>query len=129
MTIEKPARLALALALIFTLYMALSPNPMATPIDRFGDKFEHMTAFGTLAVMARLAFARMPALRILERLSFFGALIEVFQAIPALHRDCDWHDWVADTLALAIALALFELVSRAVARGRKAGNEGNCAAQ
>ena len=40
-----------------------------------------------------------------ERLSFLGAMIEVAQAIPALHRDCDIRDWVADSLAiLAVTL-------------------------
>ena len=39
-----------------------------------------------------------------------GALIEVFQAIPALHRDCDWRDWLADTLAVAGVLLVLRLV-------------------
>ena len=106
MKLEQPSRILFVLASAFTLFMALSPKPPQMPMDRFGDKFEHMLAFATLTFLARLAFARASAGRILERLSFFGALIEVFQNIPSLHRDCDWHDWLADTIAIAVTLAL-----------------------
>jgi hypothetical protein len=39
-------------------------------------------------------------------------LIEVLQSIPALHRDCDIMDWVADTGAILVALALVALIRR-----------------
>lgn len=110
MTLERPARILarilFACAMAVSLFMAFSPHPPSVFLDRFGDKVEHMTAFGTMAILARIGFPRAPSFRILERLSFAGALIEVFQAMPALHRDCDWKDWVADTLAVAVALAL-----------------------
>ena len=47
-----------------------------------------------------------------ERLSIHGALIEVLQSIPALHRDCDIMDWVADT-AVVIGVLLVVRVYRA----------------
>jgi VanZ family protein len=94
------------LAFVFAVTMALLPHPPHLPIDRFGDKFEHMLAFATLTVLARFAFPAMPALRIAERLSFLGALIEVTQSIPALHRDCDIRDWIADTLAILVVTGL-----------------------
>lgn len=90
------------LALAITLFMALDPQPPHLPIDRFGDKFEHSLAFVTLTVLATLAFPRVNRWRLVEHLSFFGAMIEVVQAIPSLHRDCDWKDWVADTIAIAV---------------------------
>jgi VanZ family protein len=86
--------------------MALLPKPPALPIDRFGDKFEHMLAFSVLAFLARFSFQRTSPWRLLEHLSFFGALIEVFQSFPGLHRDCDPRDWVADTIAVGLALLL-----------------------
>lgn len=98
------------LALAFALAMALLPHPPVLPIDRLGDKFEHMLAFATLTLLADPAFPAMPRLRIAERLSFFGALIEVTQSIDALHRDCDIRDWFADTAAILVvtgALALW----------------------
>ena len=101
-------------ALAVAVVMALLPTPPHMPIDRFGDKFEHMLAFATLAGLATQAFPRTPYLRIGERLSFCGALIEVGQSIPALHRDCDIRDWVADTLAITAVL----LVAAVFRRGR-----------
>lgn len=112
-------RLAFALfwlALAFALTMALLPHPPSLPIDRLGDKFEHMLAFATLTALADPAFPGVPRLRIAERLSFFGALIEVTQSIPALHRDCDIRDWFADTAAIL-------LVTGAIALWRKGRTE------
>jgi hypothetical protein len=91
---------------IFALFMALTPKPPQLPIDRLGDKFEHILAFAVLAVFARLGFRDTHDRRIVERMSFAGALIEIAQSIPVLHRDCDWRDWVADTLAVALTLLI-----------------------
>jgi hypothetical protein len=106
MSNERLIRPLFFLAIAFTLFMALLPKPPALPIDRFGDKFEHMLAFSVLALLARFSFQRTSPWRILEHLSFFGALIEVFQAMPSLHRDCDPRDWAADTIAVGLALLL-----------------------
>lgn len=86
------------------LTMALLPKPPHTPFDQFGDKFEHMLAFASLAGVGAFAWPRIQALRLLLALSTFGAAIEVLQAIPMLHRDSDWHDWLADTVAALVAL-------------------------
>ncbi len=94
------------LALVVAVTMALLPHPPRLPIDRFGDKFEHMLAFATLTLLADFAFPTAPRLRIAERLSFLGALIEVTQSIPSLHRDCDIRDWIADTLAILVMAAV-----------------------
>lgn len=88
--------------------LALIPHPPHLP--EMGDKAQHMLAFGTLAFFGALAFPRFPRLHLAERLSFLGALVEVLQAIPALHRDCDIRDWIADTLAIAAVLILLALL-------------------
>jgi hypothetical protein len=103
------AALLFWLALVFAVAMALLPHPPGLPIDRFGDKFEHMLAFGTLTLLADLAYPATPRLRIAERLSFLGAMIEVIQSIPALHRDCDIRDWIADTAAILAVTGLIWL--------------------
>ena len=36
-------------------------------------------------------------------------MIEVIQAIPSLHRDCDWHDWLADTIGVMVSLGIIRL--------------------
>lgn len=104
-------RVLLALALVFAVTMALLPHPPRVPGNPW-DKAQHMTAFATLAVLAALSFPRMPLGRIGERLSFIGALIEVLQAIPALHRDCDIMDWIADTFAIIVVLTIVALIRR-----------------
>ena len=93
-------------ALLFAVTMALLPHPPKLPIDRWGDKAEHMLAFAMLAALGAGAWPALPLLRLGERLSFLGALIEVCQLIPALHRDCDIRDWLADTLAITLTLLL-----------------------
>jgi hypothetical protein len=96
-------------AAIIAVTMALLPHPPALPIDAFGDKFEHILAFTVLSVLAALAYPAAPLTRIAERLSFLGAMIEVLQSIPALHRDCDVRDWIADTVAIIVTLTLLHL--------------------
>lgn len=97
----------------FAMVMALLPKPPALPIDRFGDKFEHMLAFLVLTLAAQLGWPETPRWRVAVRLSLLGALIEFLQAIPLLHRDSDWRDWVADSLAILLAVAIGSLVTHA----------------
>lgn len=99
-------------AAAFAVTMALLPKPPHLPLDRFGDKFEHIAAFAVLAVLANLAYPRIERVRLIERLSFLGAAIEVVQSIPALNRDCDVRDWIADTLAVLVVTSGFTLWSR-----------------
>ena len=94
----------------FSLVMALLPKPPSTPIDQFGDKFAHMLAFAVLTVVARLAWPRTPIWIAALLLSLYGAMIELLQTIPALHRDSDPRDWVADTGAIALALLLAQFL-------------------
>ncbi|WP_174287371.1 hypothetical protein [Sphingomonas bacterium] len=108
-------RVALIAAILVAVTMALLPKPPHLPIDQFGDKFEHMLAFATMAILAALAYPTEPLFRIGERLSFLGALIEVCQSIPALHRDCDIRDWAADTVAIIVVLFIVRLGRRPAA--------------
>ena len=109
-------RCAFFVALVFTLIMAWLPHPPPVPGNP-GDKIQHVAAFTTLSALGVLAFPKASLFRLGERLSFLGALIEVVQNIPALHRDCDIMDWIADTVAVTVTL----LVLRAWRRRRKAG--------
>lgn len=97
-------RLAFLCALALALVMALVPKPPHLPIDELGDKFEHALAFAILALLGANGYPRMPLPRMGERLSFLGAMIEVTQSIPALHRDCDIMDWVIDTAVILVTL-------------------------
>jgi hypothetical protein len=93
-------------AALFALVMALLPHPPQLPGNP-SDKIQHIAAFATLGLLGFYAYPRLSALRLVAALSLFGALIEIAQAIPVIHRDSDPLDWLADTAAcLVIILAL-----------------------
>ena len=107
---QRAMRLLFWLAVIYAVAMAVVPKPPKLMIDSYGDKFEHILAFSTLTALAALGFPAAPRWRIAERLSFLGAMIEVTQSIPALYRDCDIRDWIADTLAIVVVTVLMGLL-------------------
>lgn len=104
-------RIAFWAALIFAVTMALVPKPPPV-LGEMKDKYQHILAFATLALLASAAYRRASPWRIAERLSFLGALIEVLQSIPALHRDCQITDWLADTGAVIVVLTIVTLVRK-----------------
>ncbi len=116
--VTQAARLLFWAALVSAVVMALLPKPPMIAAN-LGDKCQHMLAFGTLTIFACAGYRHADLLRIGERLSFLGALIEVVQSIPALHRDCDIMDWLADTAIIVGVLTVVALVrSRSADRGR-----------
>jgi hypothetical protein len=92
-------------AACFAFIMAVLPHPPQVPGEP-NDKVQHVIAFATLAMLGSFAYPATALLQLLLRLSLFGAAIEVVQAIPALHRDSDVLDWIADTAAVAVVLLL-----------------------
>jgi MYXO-CTERM domain-containing protein len=111
MTFRRLLPFAFWAALLFAFVMAVLPKPPQLP-GQPSDKVQHILAFAVLAALAAAAYPRMRLPKILLLLSLFGALIEAVQTIPALHRDGDWVDWVADTLAAALVLGLAALLRR-----------------
>jgi hypothetical protein len=102
-------------AAAFAFAMAVDPHPPHFQGEP-GDKVEHMAAFATLAALAAAAWPERNYAAIGLALSYLGATIEILQAIPALHRDCDIIDWVADTVALSLVLAAAWAIRRAARR-------------
>lgn len=100
---SRPARLTFWAAGLFAFVMAILPHPPELAVEQ-GDKVQHIIAFATLAALGCLAYSATPLVKLLVRLSLFGAAIEVIQAVPALHRDADALDWLADTLAVMVVL-------------------------
>ena len=88
--------------------MAILPHPPDLPGNP-SDKLQHIVTFATLAGLGTFAYPQTPLFRLFAGLSLFGALIEVVQAIPILHRDSDFWDWIADTIAAALCLLLVAL--------------------
>ncbi|ATE65276.1 hypothetical protein [Rhizorhabdus dicambivorans] len=84
--------------------LAIMPSQQAPDLGA-GDKVNHIAAFLTLAILGRAAYRAHPAWRLALGLSLFGALVELTQAIPVLHRDASIWDWVADSAATLVALS------------------------
>lgn len=108
-----PKRLTLAKllfwsAVAFAFVMAVMPYPPEFP-GAPSDKVQHIIAFLVLAALGLWAYPRSPKRLLLLGLAAFGALIEFVQSIPALNRDSDATDWMADTLAALTVLTLVAL--------------------
>lgn len=116
-SVTRICRVLLGLGILLAVVLALLPQPPHLPIDSLGDKFEHSLAFVVLSLLAAGGFPDVRLTRIGERLSFLGAMIEVAQSIPVLHRDCDILDWATDTIAIIVTLLIVAAV-RAQKRGR-----------
>lgn len=108
-TLAVLAKVAFFAALMFTFYSAVIPPQRALQLVPW-DKAEHFIAFYALTGLAVAAFPRRHLLVIAIALSGFGAVIELVQGMPMVHRDKDFWDWVADTLAIGAALAPMLLV-------------------
>lgn len=89
----------------FALVMALLPKPPRLPGDP-SDKVQHILAFVVLATLALAAYPRLARWKLALALAAFGASIEFFQLIPALNRDAQLTDWIADTGAVLVVLAV-----------------------
>jgi VanZ family protein len=98
-------RLLFWAAMIFAFVMAILPHPPEIPGSP-SDKVQHVSAFATLGLLGTWAYVRTSLVLLLAGLSLFGAFIEIVQAIPALHRDSDVKDWIADTIACGIVLLI-----------------------
>lgn len=97
-------RAAFLLAIVISFTVSIMPGPEAPP----GLPWDKANHFGAFYVMMGLGAAARPGknpwLTALA-LWLFGGLIEVVQSIPAVHRDGDVMDWLADTLGILAVMA------------------------
>jgi VanZ family protein len=93
--------------------LALSPAPYLPPLEIFDwwDKAQHAIAFGTLAVLAVLAYPGVSKVRIGLLLIAHGVLIEVLQYFTG-YRFGDWQDAVADGVGVLVGLVLMAALMR-----------------
>lgn len=111
---DRQYRIVLWLAAAFALTLAVLPQP--TNIPGASVTFQHMLAFCTLTILARLSFRTVPSIVIALGLVLFGASIKVIQMLPFLHRNAEWSDLAADSLAILSTLGAIGLIRRVVAR-------------
>ena len=107
--LDRLAKCAFFAALLFTFYSAVIPPQHALQLVPW-DKAEHFIAFYGLTGLAAAAFPKRNLIILAVLLSGFGALIEFVQGLPMVHRDRDFWDWVADSLAIVAALSPMLLV-------------------
>ena len=106
----RPAFLLLGVRVVFWLTVLFTFVSAEMPVAHAPhflpwDKAEHFVAFFVITSLAAAAYPRAPLFLVALWLSLFGCAIELAQALPFIHRDCDIWDWVADTTAIAAALA------------------------
>ncbi len=94
------ARMALACCVVLTGWGAFAPAGAVHPHLFPWDKAEHFSAFFALTSCALAAFPKVRIVWIGAAASAGGALVELIQGLPFVHRDMDVKDWVADTLAV-----------------------------
>lgn len=98
-------------AVAVTLYFTLRPITVPVPGS---DKTQHAITFGVLTALAIGAFPRTSRLICGVALSLLGAAIEVVQ--PMFGRSQDVRDWYADTIGIAVVLALAACLTAVQAR-------------
>ena len=91
--------------------LALSPAPYLPPLDIFNwwDKAQHAIGFGTLTVLAVLAYPQVSKFRVAMLLCLQGVAIEVLQYVGG-YRFGDWQDAVADAVGVLLGLVLVKLI-------------------
>lgn len=107
----RPVRLGLyALAAAILLVLCVMPS-RDLPDPGTGDRFEHTAAWFVLTltgyVLAPNRRLAIPAFALA-----YGALIEVLQGAAGTGRHSDTADFVADSLGVALAVAVFLLVRK-----------------
>ncbi len=85
--------------------LALQPGVAARAELLGKDKFEHLTAFFALTVLARLGWPRLPAVITGTILFAYGGWIEIAQSSPSMGRTASGADLVADTIGILAGLA------------------------
>lgn len=93
-------------ALLAALIVATLLEPVQAGAS---DKVQHAVGFAALTAMGLLAYPAAPLWKLAVGLSAFGLLIELLQGLPAVGRDADALDWLADCLGILAVLLVAAL--------------------
>ena len=96
------ALVAFWVALAGVLYMAFKPP--GGPDVGIWDKAQHFIAFYILTTLGSAAYAGRKLWPLAAFLCLVGGGIELVQATPWIHRDAEFADWFADTVAIAAVI-------------------------
>ncbi|NCN85536.1 MAG: VanZ family protein [Sphingomonadales bacterium] len=103
MNAQTISRILFWLLLGTILVISLMPATDA-PTVFADDKLNHILAFFTLSLMARLLWTRTHAAILFVLLMALGGGIELLQLSMGFGRDADWWDFVADIVAILLGM-------------------------
>jgi len=103
MNAQTISRMLFWLLLGTILVISLMPATDA-PTVFADDKLNHILAFFTLSLMARLLWSRTHAAILFGLLMIFGGGIELLQWAMGFGRDADWMDFAADIVAIVLGM-------------------------
>ena len=83
------------------LYLCLAPAH-DLPSVKLWDKAEHAVSWAVLTGAGLVLFPRW-RLAVALYAAVLGGLVEILQGLPAINRDSDWKDWVADLIGVTAA--------------------------
>ena len=111
-TLRWAGRLLFLTAIVLITDLALQPG-YATPPRLFGsDKLEHLLAFMTLAMLARMGWPRQPVWALGIVLLGYGLGLEVVQSMDWVGRTASMADVAADAIGVLIGFGLTTLFLR-----------------
>ena len=103
--------------LLLSTILIISQMPAAdAPAVFADDKLNHILAFFTSSLMARLLWARTHAAILFGLLMLFGGGIELLQWAMGFGRDADWLDFAADIVAIAVGLLAGKALQRVITK-------------
>lgn len=76
------------------------------------DKAQHFLAFLVITLLAQAAYPALSDQRLGVFLGFYGALIELGQAVSMTGRRAELADWAADCLGIVIGLVVRRFLRR-----------------
>ena len=106
--------------------LALSPATFLPPLEilNWWDKAQHAIGFGTLAVLAALAYPHVSKLRLGVLLCLQGVAIELLQHWGG-YRFGDWQDALADAVGVVLGLCLAHVLGKVAAVSKLLNKEAD----
>lgn len=103
MTLQRLIQAGFWITLAVILWFAFNPHPPQIAVQ---DKLQHGFAFMVLCFLMAIAYPHLRWFHLFLVLSVLGGVIELVQAIPVFRRDNSFADWIADIVAIVLALLL-----------------------